>query len=102
MSAMGDKKINQKSAKAIAKAKRRVVKHEQYGTADWAAADPQLLQICIASITLQGGAIRLGYTSDGGAYSIGIYGDGDPYTDYVRPAEGIDDYLAELARAWSE
>lgn len=69
-------------------------------TADYAAANAELLQRAIASVALQGGALRLGYTSDGGAYAIGVYGDGDPYTDYVKPSENIDDYLADLAEAW--
>ena len=57
---------------------------EQNGdTADWAAADAELLRRVIETIAVDGGAIRFGYSRDGGAYSIGIYGDGDPFTEYL-------------------
>jgi len=65
--------------------------------ADWESVDAIALRRVIASITLSGGAIRFGYTRDGGAYAIGILGDGDPYTEYLRPSDDIDGYLADLA-----
>jgi hypothetical protein len=78
---------------------RRVVR-DMEGPADWASADAGLMQEAIAKVTVRGGAIRFGYTSDGGAYSIGLYGDGDPYTDYVRPKEGINEYLRGIIESW--
>jgi hypothetical protein len=54
----------------------------------------------VTTLASTGGAIRFGYTSDGGAYAIGIYGDGEPYTDYVKPAEDINEYLKDLADSW--
>lgn len=71
-------------------------------SADWRAADYDLLSRAVSTIAHQGGALRLGYTTDGGAYSIGIYGDGDAYTEYVRPSEDIDDYLRDLVERWDE
>lgn len=67
------------------------------GVANWAAVNGDLLLHTLAVVAHTGGALRLGYTRDGGAYAIGIYGDGEPYTEYVRPSEDIDRYLAELA-----
>lgn len=64
--------------------------------ADWAKADANLVLRAITSAALQHGALRFGYTSDGGAYSIGIYGDGDPYTEYVRPSENLDEILMAI------
>lgn len=70
------------------------------GVPDYMAVDPGKLLRAIAAVALQGGALRLGYTSDGGAYAIGIYGDGEPYTDYVKPSEDLDAYFDELRQAW--
>lgn len=64
--------------------------------ADWMAADATLLQRAVAAAGLKGGALRLGYTRDGGAYAIGIYGSGDPFTEFIRPSENINDYLQSL------
>jgi len=69
--------------------------------ADWALASPLTLQALIAAVTAQGGAIRFGYSRDGGAYSLGILGDGEPYTEWIRPAENIDEVLAEMTRGWT-
>jgi len=80
------------------KSKRRV--RASNAVADYASVDANLLQRAIQVVALQGGALRLGYTSDGGAYSVGVYGDGDPYTDYVKPSENFDDYLRNLIEAW--
>lgn len=78
------------------KGESRGVRRNSKGTADWAGVDAALLRDTIVSASLRGGALRLGYTSDGGAYSIGIYGDGDPYTEYVRPAEDIEQFLRDV------
>lgn len=77
---------------------RRRQPKENYGTADWEIANAELLRAVIAVVAGSGGALRLGYTRDGGAYAVGIYGDGDPYTDYVRPNEDLDEYLRKLGR----
>lgn len=70
--------------------------------ADWATASPELVLNAITTVTLAGGAIRFGYTKAGGAYAIGFLGDGEPYTDYVRPSDDIDQYLTEVAALWAE
>lgn len=80
-------------------ASRRVARDVE-GPADWASADPALIQEAIQRVTHREGAIRFGYTSDGGAYSIGLYGDGEPYTDYVRPTEDINEYLRGIIENW--
>jgi hypothetical protein len=69
--------------------------------ADYASVNPEILQRAICTVAVQGGALRLGYTSDGGAYSVGVYGDGDPYTDYLKPAEDIEQYFKNMIEAWS-
>jgi len=70
-------------------------------TADWSRADAEQLRSTIAAAAQAGGALRLGCTRDGGAYSIGIYGDGpEPYTEYVRPNEDLDDFLRDLEQTF--
>lgn len=64
--------------------------------ADWATVDPQLIRDAIATVSIRGGALRFGYTSDGGAYALGVYGDGKPYTEYIRPGDDPEDYLRDL------
>ena len=79
---------------------KRRVSYGQGSTADWSTASPALIQRAIACISRAGGAVRFGYTRDGGAYAIGIMGDGEPYTEYVRPSESVDEYLAALIEQW--
>lgn len=69
-------------------------------TADWESADAQLLRKAVAAASIAGGALRLGYSRDGGAYSIGIYGDGEPYTEWVRPSDDIDDTLQKIVELY--
>lgn len=63
--------------------------------ADWAQCDGMLLAKFIATVAVDGGAVRFGYTRDGGAYAVGVYGDGEPYTLYISPNEDINDWLRE-------
>lgn len=65
--------------------------------ADWQSANAEVLLHAIAVVAYKGGALRFGYTRDGGAYAIGIYLGGDHFTEYIRPSEDIDSYLANLA-----
>lgn len=65
--------------------------------ADWQTADAETLLRAIAVVAYRGGALRFGYTRDGGAYAIGIYLGGDHFTEYIRPSEDINHYLASLA-----
>lgn len=71
-------------------------------TADWANATAENLRTAIQSASARHGALRFGYTSDGGAYSIGIYGDGEPYTEYIRPSDDIDQFLCDLAQYFDD
>lgn len=82
-------------------AKRSVTKHAM-GVADWETANSDLLKRAISVVSSRGGALRFGYTRDGGAYAVGILGDGDPYTEYLRPTDDIDDYLRALIEAWAD
>lgn len=70
--------------------------------ASWLNADAELIRQAIVAVTLEGGAIRFGYTRQGGAFAIGFLGDGEPYTDYVRPTDDIDNYLKETILAWTD
>ena len=67
------------------------------GAANWMLADPEMLQYTVTAVAQKGGALRLGYTRDGGAYAIGVYGDGEPYTEYVSPAEDLNEHLRGIA-----
>lgn len=62
--------------------------------ADWGAVADELIAGAVVAATSQSWAIRFGYTRDGGAYTIGILGDGEPQTIYIRPTEGIEQWLA--------
>lgn len=91
-----------KQKKSEDQARRRVRAHAEAGKADWKQADPQVIRAAIVLVSSHGGALRFGYTSDGGAFAIGVYGDGAPYTEYVKPQEGITEFLEELCEAWKE
>jgi len=68
--------------------------------ADWSSANAILMREAIRCVSTSGGAVRFGYSRDGGAYALGIYGDGDPYTEYIRPGESIDEVLLALIYAF--
>lgn len=65
-------------------------------TADWASVDGQAVIRAIAAAAAVSGALRFGYSRDGGAYAIGIYGDGEPYTEWVKPGESVEEVLAQV------
>lgn len=69
--------------------------------ADWADADVAKLSTAVCAVTQHGYAIRFGYTRDGGAFAIGILGDGEPFTKFIRPTEGIDEFLDTLIRDYA-
>lgn len=63
----------------------------------------EALHYCLNRVIAAGGALRIGATRDRGAWAIGIYGDGgDPYTEFVRPAEDINEYLTNLGAYFEE
>jgi hypothetical protein len=63
---------------------------------DWGTADAGLLVHAIERASFTGGALRLGYSRDGGAYAVGIYGDGEPYTEYCKASEDLDNFLGMI------
>ena len=78
------------------------VSSDNVGTADWMTCDAKVLQEVIAKAGVRHCAIRLGYTRDGGAYAIGVYAGDQYFTDYIRPHEDIDKYLADLLTSLDE
>jgi hypothetical protein len=66
------------------------------------SADFEALAKAIAAVTQHGFAIRFGYTRDLGAYAVGVIGDGDPYTEFIRPTEDIDAFLAGLTADYAK
>lgn len=71
--------------------------------ADWGSIDALLLRRAIAAASGASGALRFGYTTDGGAYALGIYGDGpDPYTEYVRPGDDMEQMLTDICEVFEE
>jgi len=94
MSAIKAQKHNKKGGT------RRVGTQSNGEPVDWMQADGQLLLHAVATVAYKGGALRFGYTRDGGAITVGVYGDGDPYTDYLKPGDDINDYLRKLTLAW--
>lgn len=67
-----------------------------HGPADWDIADAELIKAAIAAAATTGGALRFGYSRDKGAYAVGIYDGGEPYTEFIRPAENIDQFLRQV------
>lgn len=94
-----DRKDVKKAAQAT---KSRRVQKTANEVADWGSVNPETLVDAIQAVTKVGGALRFSYTRDGGAYCIGILGDGDPYNEYVKPSEDIEDYLRRLADNWRD
>ena len=87
---MGKDKLEEQNRKP------RRLQRRSTETADWQAADAELVKRCISAAAKDGGALRFGYSRDGGAYAVGIYGDGDPYTELVKPSEDIDAFLKDV------
>lgn len=76
--------------------KSRGLRRGQSEIADWETIDASSVIRAIAAAAKVGGALRFGYSRDGFVYSIGIYGDGDPYTEYVKPTESVEDTLKDI------
>lgn len=69
--------------------------------ADWGGTDADTLRRLIEAVTLDGGAIRFGYSRDGGAYSLGIYGDGKPFTEFCPGDNEVNDWLTGFIEDYS-
>jgi hypothetical protein len=80
-----------KSSTKPAESRRR---RQSKGVADWGGVGDGILRKLIETVTLDGGAIRFGYSRDGGAYCVGVYGDGKPYTEFLPATGDIDEWLA--------
>jgi hypothetical protein len=90
---------NTREAREATKPGQRIRRNSGRGevqVADWANCDGSAILAAISAVTARGCAIQFGYTRDGSAYTIRILGDGDPYSEYVRPSESMDAYLAAL------
>ena len=99
MSGMGDKKINEKSDRAQARAAKQgdiFASRRGAQIADWHNADSEKLKKVVALVGAEQHAIMFGYTSDGGAYVIRIYRDGDITKKYVTPSEDINEVLDDI------
>lgn len=76
--------------------KSRGIRKQSGHVADWKSVDADRIRDAICAASNTGGALRFGYSRDGGAYAIGIYGDGDPYTEFCKPSEDIESFLADV------
>lgn len=72
------------------------------GVADWHNANPEIVLRLVCVVSVQGGAVRYGYTRDGGAYSIGIYLGDDSQTYYCNEKDGIDATVKDLISYFEE
>jgi len=50
----------------------------------------------IVQATRAGGAVRFGASRDGGALGLGVYGDGEPYTEWFRDCEELENFIDEM------
>jgi hypothetical protein len=85
-----------KSGKSRLSIIRNVKDSENGNVADWGAVSGKVLVDLVQVVSGAGGAVRFGYTRDGGAYSVGVYLDDDRETFYFKPADDIDDAIAQL------
>jgi hypothetical protein len=76
------------------------VEHSSY--ADWSECNAELLMRLIAKAGSKRAALRFGYTRDGGAYSVGVYAGSTYFTDYIRPTEDINSYMAALLESFED
>lgn len=83
------------------RAERRASRHKG-DYADYANVSPDALHHAIESVTSADCAIQFGYTKDGSTFVVRIVGDGEPYNEFVRPSENMDEYLNALAADFSK
>lgn len=86
---------------ASQRAERRRNRHKG-DVADYANVGAQSLHTAITAVTSADCAIQFGYTKDGSTFVVRIVGDGDPYNEFVRPSEDMDEYLRALAADYSK
>jgi len=69
---------------------------ENTAVVSWSMVNAELLTFLVHAVTMAGGAIMLGRSSDGGVLTIRVYHDDyDKTAIYIRPTqqEGIDDIV---------
>lgn len=84
------------------RAKARSIRGNNVEVADWASASAEAIKKAIESAGAVGGALRFGYSGDGGAYAVGCYFDGESWTEFIRPAEDIDNFLEQVREYYEE
>jgi len=96
---MGQIDKEQASKRAAKRAKRK----SEVKRINIASLDTEVLVYALLWAIQAGGAIRIGATRDGGAWAFGIYGDGEqPYTEYIRGDEDVNEYLSDLGKFFEE
>jgi hypothetical protein len=70
--------------------------------ADYANVSPNALHSSITAVTSADCAIQFGYTKDGTTFVVRIVGDGEPYNEFIRPSENMDEYLTALAADYTK
>lgn len=63
---------------------------------DWAYIDALTIATCISAITMAGGALMLGRTSDGGAYSVCVLVGNDKLKEYPHSKVECEELLVSL------
>lgn len=84
---------------------RRAERRKSRGVADvcdWANAEPDRIVALIRTVTTQNGLCSFGYTRDLGAYTLTVILDGERYTDYCRPTEDVNAFLANLIEDYTD
>lgn len=69
--------------------------------ATFAGTEAGLLLAVVHWMSEGGAAVRLGKTSDGGALAIGLYDGSEKRTEYLRPADNVNEFLLELLAAYA-
>jgi len=69
--------------------------------ATFAGTEAGLLLAVVHWMSESGAAVRLGKTSDGGALAIGLYDGSEKRTEYLRPADSVNEFLLELLAAYA-
>lgn len=92
----------EKDRKFTPRSKTRSIRGTSGATADWASASADAIKRAIESASAVGGALRFGYSGDGGAYALGCYYDGESWTEFIRPAEDIDDFLEQVCEFYAD
>ena len=95
MSAMGDKKIEERDNK-------RRFKRQAGEVADYATVDRDKLVAALQAVSSAGGALRFGYSRDGNVYAVGVLGDGEPYTEWATTTSAFDDLMADLTEYFQD